>query len=83
MKERIWFQAVRLDEVLMAQGRKQRWLAGQIGVSEGHLSHVIRGKRSVNEQVGRRIAELVQVPFPLLFRFTDGNDSLSREEEAA
>ena len=45
-----------LEAVLEEQGRKRRWLADRIGVSESHISHVLAGRHTVDREEGERIA---------------------------
>ena len=61
------FRATGLGEVIDEQGRKRRWLADRIGVSESYLSMIITGGRTVDRSLGERIGALLGVPFFLLF----------------
>jgi hypothetical protein len=56
----------RLGEVV-AQGRKPRWLASQIGVSEGHFSRVVSGERRLLYRKAEALAELLRVEPAELF----------------
>jgi hypothetical protein len=61
------YRATGLGEVIDEQGRKRRWLADRVGVSEAYLSMIISGMRTVDRSLGERIGALLGVPFFLLF----------------
>lgn len=65
------FLAKGLGDVMDEQGRKRRWLADRIGVSESYLSMVISGGRTVDRALGERIGSLLGVPFFLLFELAE------------
>jgi plasmid maintenance system antidote protein VapI len=56
----------RLGEVV-AQGRKPRWLASQIGVSESHLSRVVSGERRLQLTKAEALADLLRVDLADVF----------------
>lgn len=64
-------RATALEDTIKAQGRHQRWLARQIGISESHLSRVVAGERTLPEEQANRIAELLMVPLFLVFTLSD------------
>jgi len=72
-----------LGAVLEEQGRKRRWLAERIGVTESWLSHVLAGRHTVDRDQGERIAGILGVPFFVLFVLRAASDSDSPPEEAA
>lgn len=72
-----------LGTVLTEQGRKQKWLAQRVGVSESLIAKVIAGDRSVNARLAGRIAQELNIPLFLLFEFHDRNVLVSQEEGAA
>ena len=57
--------------VIDEQGRKRRWLAERVGVSEAYLSLIIAGSRTVDRALGERIGALLGVPFFLLFEIAE------------
>lgn len=71
------YVATHLGDVLDSQGRKQRWLAARIGVSGGYISLIIAGERTVDREMGERIAALLDVPFFLLFKLGIPNNTIS------
>lgn len=73
------YRATNLASVLDNRGIKRLWLANRIGVSGGHIANVLYGKRTVTRQVGERIADAVQVPFDLIFEFSDEHAKRSEE----
>lgn len=86
MDESTQFRATGLHDTLRTQGRKARWLAEKAGVSESLLSHAMKGRRTVNATAANRIAELLGVPFFVLWELSDGDKSSPRvvaEEQAA
>ena len=72
-----------LDAVLQEQGRKRRWLADRIGVSESWSSHVMAGRHTLDRDQGERIAAILGVPFFVLFALHERSDSELHPEEAA
>lgn len=45
-----------LGRIMRTEGRKQRWLADQVGVSESHMSYVIKGAQ-VSDDLAQAIAK--------------------------
>ena len=76
------YTAGRLGDFLAAQGRSQRWLAGQVGVSESLLSHVRKGRKSLNRATAERVAGILGVPFAMLFDSLPCEDSTPESEAA-
>jgi transcriptional regulator with XRE-family HTH domain len=72
-----------LEAVLEEQGRKRRWLADRIGVSESWISHVLAGRHTVDREQGERIAATLGVPFFVLFALRERSDSDPSPEDAA
>ncbi len=84
MKERPRrLKASRLGDVLEAQGRRQDWLAREVGVSRAQICRLIGGTRTTDEETARRIASALGVPLFLAFDFPVGNKSIPIEIEAA
>jgi transcriptional regulator with XRE-family HTH domain len=71
------------EAVLEKQGRKRRWLADQVGVSESLISHVLAGRHTVDRGQGERIAATLGVPFFVLFALRERSDNNPSPEEAA
>lgn len=72
-----------LKAVLDEQGRKRRWLAERIGVSESSISHVLAGRDTVDREQGERIAGILGVPFFVLFALRERSDINPFPEDAA
>jgi transcriptional regulator with XRE-family HTH domain len=70
-----------LKAVLDEQGRKRRWLAERIGVSESSISHVLAGRDTVDREQGERVAGILGVPFFVLFELRYRSDIDSSPEE--
>lgn len=66
--------ATNLKAVLDEQGRRQDWLAEQIGVSESFMSRVIRGHCVIMRDRAERAAVALGVPFFVLFELRDGSE---------
>lgn len=77
------FAAPNLEAVLLAQGRKQRWLADRAGTTESLLSKLVVGKHTVDEALGERIADALGVPFSLLFELRDRSETYPSTERSA
>ena len=72
-----------LEAVLEEQGRKRRWLADRIGVSESWISHVLAGRHTVDRTQGERVAGILGVPFFVLFALRERSETDPSPEEAA
>ena len=57
-----------LAAILEAQGRKQAWLAGRLGISTSLLCLIIGGVKTADRARGQQIADTLGVPFGLLFK---------------
>jgi DNA-binding transcriptional regulator YdaS (Cro superfamily) len=77
------YDGTRIGLALSDQGRTRRWLAGKLGVSEGYVSRVIKGERTMPEPMARRVSELIGVAFVLLFDLCAGSVALPAEETEA
>jgi hypothetical protein len=61
------YRATELGQVIDAQGRKRRWVADRVGISESYLSRIIAGEKTIDRARGERIGSLLGVPFFVLF----------------
>lgn len=77
------FRSKLLGQTLSGQGRKGRWLASQVGVSESSISRLISGKQTVNQAVAKQIALILGAPFFVLFESADGDETSVVEEATA
>lgn len=80
------YRATGLQATLKTQGRKARWLAEKVGVHESLLSKAMKGQRTINAETAAKIADLLGVPFFVLWRSPDGDNMTPEaigEEEAA
>lgn len=68
------YSSENLGDVLRQQGRKARWLAGQIGVSESLISMVISGSRTLGREHAERVADILGEPFFVLFKIHERNE---------
>jgi transcriptional regulator with XRE-family HTH domain len=73
------YLATNLAAVLEAQGRKQSWLAGRLGVSKALVCLIVAGVKTADRARGERIAEALGVPFGLLFTLRERSYSLPYE----
>ncbi len=83
MSEERRYDATRLAQVLRDQGRKQRWLAEQIGTHESLVSEWVNGRRSISEARGRQIADALGIPFYLLFNVTSVINKITDDKTEA
>jgi plasmid maintenance system antidote protein VapI len=67
---------------MVSQGRRQTWLAAKLGVHKSLITHIVVGRRTVDRQTGERIAELLDVPFFVLFDLSIDESSAPVVEEA-
>lgn len=75
------YDATLLAQVLRDQGRKQRWLASAIGTHESLVSEWVNGRRTIGERRARQIADILGMPFYLLFPVTDVTESVTSQKE--
>lgn len=72
-----------LPETLYTQGRKARWLASEVGVSESLISKIGSGARFADNLLAERISKVLGVPIGLLFELQERSDLVTATEEAA
>ncbi len=82
MREQTNYRATGLSEVLVSEGRKARWLAEQLGVSESHLSRVVNRERKTTGLLAKKVADILNRPLFLLFELTEESE-LETSERAA
>ncbi len=56
-----------IKKILDNQGRKSKYLAKKIGISESHLSNIIRGKITPNIELVLKISKVLEVNIEELF----------------
>lgn len=76
------FTGTKVKTVLTEQGRRQDWLANQIGVSQSTVTRWLKGDMTIGQEHANAISSLLGIPFSLLFESRE-RDSVSREQEAA
>lgn len=54
--------AANIRRTLREQGRKQGWLAEQLGLNQSYLSTMLTGQRPISAELVERIAEVLGVP---------------------
>lgn len=82
MNEAPRYTATNLSDTLDAKGLKQSWIARQVGISKSLMSKIAAGDRTVDAETGTRIAELVGVPFFLVFELRQRSEMQSQSEAA-
>lgn len=76
MREPTNFRANEIERLLREQGRKARWLAEQVGISESHLSRIVSGERRISESLAAQIAQAINAPLFLAFELTSVNEDV-------
>lgn len=76
------FRSKNLGATLVSQGRKGRWLAAQVGVSESSISRLMSGKQTVEERTAQQIAVILGVPFFVLFESASADETSASEVAA-
>ena len=66
-------------DVLDAQGRYQRWFAGQLGIDDTYVSLLKSGKRPWTPELMERASQILNIPAHVLF-FDDG--SRARDDDS-
>jgi hypothetical protein len=75
------FRASHLEAVTLSQGRTKRWVAHHAGFSQGMLSHVLAGRKTIGVEAGQRIAMVLGVPSFVLIESATA-DPLAADEAA-
>ena len=76
------YMATNLYTVMRQQGRKFRWLADRVGWEPSGLTHVARGRRSVDAERAQRIADVLGVPVEMIFAQTANGATMGEEDGA-
>jgi transcriptional regulator with XRE-family HTH domain len=69
------YRATGLGQFIEEQGRLLEWVAEQGGVHPSLITHLLAGRRTVREDVARKIAAALGVPFGFAFELTHGSKS--------
>ncbi len=77
MTDILRYRTSQIGPALKEQGRKQRWLAEQLGVHESIVSDWVNGRRTVDHLRAKQIARVLDIPFYLLFNDTFVSDSVT------
>ena len=82
---RVLLKAAAVWELLDQLGISQNQLARRCGITSGHLSHLMNGRRSPSPRIRRRLQEVLGIDdFHWLFIFVPvGDDGDGGAEEAA
>jgi antitoxin component HigA of HigAB toxin-antitoxin module len=81
--QRLLIAKPQLRDAVEVQGRRYDWLADKAGVTKFHLSHVLAGRRRLNQDQADRVSQALGIPLFLLFELPDGSDLLPNNSEAA
>ncbi len=76
-------RATNLEAVILSQGRTKRWVADHAGFSQGMLSHLLAGRKTISIDAAERIAAALGVPFFVLFESAEADimaTEVAREE---
>lgn len=71
MKHEETYTATNLKQVIRSRGLRQEWVAGQAGITPETLSRIAARRRNTTAETGKRIADVLQLPFYLLFEPRD------------
>lgn len=73
----------KLQAIMQAQGRRQTWLAQQVGVSVSMINHILKGRKPLTPVMAARIAMALGLPVFCLARDIHiGNEMMTPEEAA-
>lgn len=59
------------------QGRNNRWVARQLGLSDSHFSRILTGERWISEHHARIVSSLLGVEFGVLWKVSEGTITVS------
>ncbi len=82
MNETTHFTGTKIKAILTAQGRRQDWLASQVGVATSTVSRWMSGELPIRKEHAEKVASALGVPFFLVVE-SRKSDNSSRYEEAA
>lgn len=75
------WRATELGQTLRTQGRRQNWLASQVGISQSFMSLIIQGERTVGQGTAERMAFILGVPLRMLFELSVESETMPVERE--
>lgn len=76
------YTGTKIGEVLAEQGRRQDWLAAQIGVTPATVNRWIKGTRLMNHASAVLVSSTLGVDFSLLFSVPLGTNLETMETAA-
>ena len=76
------YTGTKMGQLLLSRGIRFDWLAAQVGVSKATVTRWVNGSRTIGRSHAERAAEVLGVPFDLLFESPIG-DSSEPERNAA
>jgi transcriptional regulator with XRE-family HTH domain len=62
------YDGAKLAAIMQAQGRRQTWLAQQVGVSVSMINHILKGRKPLTAEMAARIAVALGLPLFVLAR---------------
>lgn len=80
---RRYFATPELKRSIRRQGRLASWFAQQIGVTQGHFSHVLYGRRDVSEAHAQFITTVLGADFDLLWNVSGESEPASERTQEA
>lgn len=60
-----------IKKVLDEQGRKNKYLAQKVKISESYLSNIVKGKNIPSVELALKIANAINVPVDQLFSYSE------------
>lgn len=77
------YDGQRLADIMEAQGRRQTWLAQQVGVSVSMINHILKGRKPLTPIMASRIAIALGLPLFCLARDIHVAEETMPQEDAA
>lgn len=75
------FDGRQIGTVLAAQGRRQDWLAAQVGVSASTVTRWITGEIAISRSHAEIVAKTLGVPFFVVAESRESNEESSLTEQ--
>ncbi len=74
-----------MGQLLKSRGIRLDWFADQLGVSGASITRWSKGSRTMDRTTAERAAQILNLPFFMLFESPKGNssDPISNSERAA
>jgi transcriptional regulator with XRE-family HTH domain len=75
MNDTTRYTGTKMGKLLLSRGIRFDWFAAQVGVSKAAVTRWANGSRTIGHAHAERAAEVLSVPFDLLFELPIGEET--------